>query len=211
MDTPDKKKSLEEIVNERLEQLPKVVQNAIRSGDVKEHMQKLAERHKLHVDQWESLEREVQFTLLGFQPVEELEQNIMSEVGVPQEKAHELAIAIGQSVFEPIREVLERELSNPEAKPEDVSDMETSRRQAIASEKAATQTTPVTTPDAAATPAVAPSAAVAAPRVVLPGTPPPPAPQGTAKRAPIADTYLSSTPSHERKTIEGDPYREQTT
>src|SRR5258708_2344229 len=116
MNDSKEQKTLVETVEERLAQLPKVVQNAIKSGDVKEHMQKLAERHKLHVDQWESLEREVQFTLLGFQPTEELEQNLKSEVGVTDEKAHELAVAIGESVFEPIREALERELDHPDAK-----------------------------------------------------------------------------------------------
>lgn len=183
----------QQLIAERLATLPQVVQDAIKSGDVTHRMQKLAETHKLHFDQWETLEKEVQYTLLGFQPAEELEQNIKNEVGVSDEVAHALTIDIAQQVFEPIRQELERNLGNPEAKAVEVSAMETTREQAIASEKKAS--TPET---------------VAVPKTVVPATPPAPAPQGTAKRAPIADTYLSSTPSHERKAIEGDPYREQT-
>ncbi len=186
-------KKYDEVIQERLSQLPKVVQDAIRSGNVTEHMRKLAEAHKLHLDQWQTLEQEVQFTLLGFQPAEELEQNIKNEVGVLDEVAHALTLDISHTVFEPIRQELERTLGNPEAKKVEVSDMEASRTQAIAIEKKSA------TPEAAA-----------APKTVAPATPPAPAPQGTAKRAPIADTYLSSSPSHERKVIEGDPYREQT-
>lgn len=200
MDThTEEEKKFEEMIQERLATLPQVVQNAIKSGDVKAHMQKLAETHKLHVDKWETLEKEVQYTLLGFQPAEELEQNIKSEVGVPDDVAHALTLSIANTVFDPIREALERSLGNPEAKAAEVSDMETSRLQAIASENAAAPTVSPSVPDTAATP-----------RVIVPGTPPAPPVQGTAKRAPIADTYLSSTPSHERKTIDGDPYREQT-
>lgn len=192
----DDEKEFEEIIEERLATLPLVVQDAIKSGEVKQHMQKLAQTHKLHVDQWETLEKEVQYTLLGFQPAEELEQNIKSEVGVTDEVAHALVLAIGDTVFEPIREALERGLGHPEAKAENVSTMETSRQQILASEKAAAVATPVTPAPTAQSP--------------VPATPPAPAVQGSAKRAPIAETYLSSTPSHERKTIEGDPYREQT-
>jgi hypothetical protein len=190
MDNSKEEKTLEQIVEERLTQLPQVVQNAIRSGDVTAHMRKLAETHKLHVDQWETLEEEVQYTLLGLQPAEELEQNIKNEVGVTAEVARALTLSIAETVFEPIREALERELSHPEAKKEEVGALETSRQQAIASEHA--------------------TAVPNTPRAVLPATPPPAPPQGTAKRTPISDTYLSSTPSHERKVIEGDPYREQT-
>ncbi len=194
MDThAEEEKEFEKLIAERLATLPQIVQDAIKSGEVKEHMQKLAQMHKLHVDQWETLEKEVQYTLLGLQPAEELEQNIKNEVEVTDEVAHALTIDIAQQVFEPIREALERGLGNPEAKAEQVSAIETSRQQAIASEKAAAA--PASTPPRSA---------------VAPATPPPAAPGGTAKRAPIANTYLSSTPSHERKAVEGDPYREQT-
>ncbi len=44
---------------------------------------------------------------------------------------------------------------------------------------------------------------------VPPGTPPPPPPEGKAIRTPLSEEYVSNQPSHERKSGESDPYREQ--
>ena len=150
----------------RLKELPKVVRDAILSADVEAHMRELADHHKLHFDQWTSLENEVMFTLLGFEPVQELPANIEREVGVPHDIAVALAEDISRIVFVPIRAALEQGL---EAQGE----------------------------------APAPASPTA------PGTPPPPPPQEKAIRAPISETYSAGEASHERRTVEGDPYREQ--
>lgn len=47
-----------------------------------------------------------------------------------------------------------------------------------------------------------------APTPITPATPPPPKGEETAQRAAIPSSY-HSTASHERRSIEGDPYREQ--
>ena len=52
-------------------------------------MRALADTNKLHIDQWESLENEVMLALLGFQPIQDLEKNIKSEVGVTDESREE--------------------------------------------------------------------------------------------------------------------------
>ncbi len=44
---------------------------------------------------------------------------------------------------------------------------------------------------------------------VVAATPPKPAPEGTATRAPLAENYQKQEPSTARPKIEGDPYREQ--
>lgn len=44
---------------------------------------------------------------------------------------------------------------------------------------------------------------------VLAGTPPPSPPQEKAIRAPISESYQAQQASHERRSVEGDPYREQ--
>ena len=100
-------------LQERFKQLPKVVQDAITSADVEKRMRTLADTQKLHLDQWEALENEVMLALLGFQPVEDLEKNIKSEVNVSDEVATMLASEVSKIVFEPIREELERELAHP--------------------------------------------------------------------------------------------------
>jgi len=172
-------------IAERFKALPKVVQDAILSADVQENMRTLADQHQLHFDQWGILENEVMFALLGLEPIENLATNIEHEVGVPAEVAHALAENISRIVFEPIRAQLETALETETP----ATTQETPTESAVAAEH----------PLAQVVPAIAP---------VLPGTPPPPPPEGKAVRAPISESYSAGQASHERKIIEGDPYRE---
>lgn len=161
---------------ERFKQLPKVVQEAITSADVEAHMRALAETHKLHLDQWASLENEVMLTLLGFQKTEDLAENLKKEVNVDDATARALADDISKIVFEPIRKELERQLERP----------------------------------AGQTGAAAPAPPVqSVPAPVIAATPPKLPPQKKAERPPAEQNYSAPVPSHERKAIEGDPYREQ--
>lgn len=171
---------------ERFGQLPAVLQNAIRNADVEKKLREMARTHNLHVDQWDLLENEVKLALYGFEDVQNLAKNIQSEVGLDETAAAALAQDISVAIFEPIREELERSLSHPEAKAENVDAMETMRREAIA---AAGENLP------------------AAP-AVQPATPPAPAPAEKAVREPLSGSYRAAQPSSARTTIEGDPYRE---
>ena len=164
--------------------LPEVVQNAITSADVAKEMRTLADKHKLHIDQWDALENEVQLALLGFQPIQDLSKNIESEVKVTPEEAVFLANDINTIVFEPIRKELERGLDHPDARAEKVNDVESMRQEMLS-------------------PLPAPSVPV-----VLPATPPTPPPTEKSVRAPISSSYTAQAPSTERKTVAGDPYRE---
>ncbi len=186
---------LNKALAERFGTLPKVVQDAITSADVQKHMRDLAESNKLHVDQYQLLENNVMLTLLGFQQVAELTSHLQKDLGVTEEVAIQLASSVSEIVFSPIRGEMERALSHPSAVQEAISDVEAVRAQEI--DAAATPAAPESTPTtpAAATP-------------VLPATPPAPAPEEKSVRAQIAPTY-ATTASHERKTITGDPYREQ--
>jgi hypothetical protein len=212
----DTDKEYGDLIRERFAKLPKVVQNAITSADVAAHMRQLAETHKLHLDQWESLENEVHLTLLGVEPAEELAKNIEAEVGVDAASAAVLAADIFKTVFEPIRQQLEKELQHPDS----VGAHDTSV-QAAAQATPISTTTPQPAPQVMAAQPVAPTEAsqpaipapvaapVAAAPTVLPATPPPAPVEGKVERAPLSQSYLASQPSHERKAIEGDPYREQ--
>ena len=106
-------------IAERFKSLPKVVQDAISSADVQEHLRKLADSQKLHIDQWQLLENEVMLTLLGFQATDELKDNIKREVGVSDEVASSLSTDISKIVFEPIRDHLESNLEQSEAQAAD--------------------------------------------------------------------------------------------
>lgn len=182
----DQTTNFEEVMKERFAKLPPSVQNAITSADVETHLRELAKSHQLHIDQWDLLENEVMLTLLGLQQMSQLKENIATEVGVPDEVAAMLANDISQYIFQPIREELERQLEHPDARATKVSDVDTMRTQVLSNE-------------------ITPSSSLN----TVAATPAMPAPQEKTVRAPASTTYLSQTPSHERKTIEGDPYREQ--
>ncbi|MEK7134064.1 MAG: hypothetical protein AAB804_03260 [Patescibacteria group bacterium] len=174
---------LDQALKERFAKLPKVVQDAIMSADVEKHMRELAETHKLHLDQWQTLENEVMLALLGVQKAEDLEKNIKSEVGVPNDIAKALTENISKIVFEPIRAELERELEHPEAKAAEVSGVEAARAQVLGE-------------NAPATPAVAPA------------TPPAEPPTQKVERAPVSTAYKGGETSAVRVAVADDPYRE---
>ena len=191
MDNHSDNGDLNNALAERFSALPKVVQDAITSADVQKHLRELAEGHKLHVDQWQVLENNVMLTLLGFQPVTELTQHLQKDLGVSDEVAVELATNISTVVFSPIRSEMEQALSHPTALQAVVSNVDTLRTQTLQGD--------ATESAAAAAPATQP---------VMPATPPPPASDEKAVRAQVAPGYAAAA-SHERKSIEGDPYREQ--
>ena len=138
----DEQINLEETIRARIGELPKVVQNAITSADVQKRLRALADSHKLHIDQWQTLENQVMLALLGFLPVEELEDQIKSQVGVRPEVATALATDISRIVFEPIRQELEQELEHPQAKEGQMSGVETARAQLLEKQKSAPENTP---------------------------------------------------------------------
>lgn len=190
------KTNFEAVMAERFAKLPPSVQSAITSADVEAHLRELAKTQQLHLDQWDLLENEVMLTLLGLAKTSELKENIMKEVGVSEEVATVLAGDIAEYVFKPIRDELERQLEHPEAQAAKVSDMDAMRTQVL-SDQSATGLPQVATPPA--------------PSPAIPAAPAPATAPSGAKVAQTAapSTYTPQTPSHERKTIEGDPYREQ--
>jgi hypothetical protein len=181
------KTDLQKKLTERFATLPPVVQNAVTSADVEKHLRELANTHKLHIDQWDALENEVMLTLLGFQRTEDLPGNIAKEIGMKGEAAAALAGEISRIVFEPIREELERELEHPEAQGPKTNTVDDVRVHMLS--KVAGEEVPKKVP-------------------VVPATPPPAAPLDKVERAPASTSYANSA-SHERKAVEGDPYREQ--
>ncbi len=198
----DDQVNVDDAIKERFKQLPKVVQDAITSANVQKQLQELASGHKLHVDQWSKLENEVMLTLLGFSQTTEMAANLQNEVGVSAEEATGLANDINKIVFEPIRQELERGLSHPEAQEKQVSAEEAARAQIMSSEAAASAAVGTETP---AVPTIPPTNPVTP---VLPATPPQPKPTEKAVRAPLSSAYTARQPSTERKSIDGDPYRE---
>ena len=145
--------------------------------------------------------------VLGLQNVADLAHNIETEVGVTKEVAESLAQDISATIFEPIRQELERELSHPAAKTEEVSGVDAMRNDILG--KNATEASAAISLAAEAREATAPVTSVTTGPVAP--TPPAPAPDGKAVREPLPGAYHPEQPSTTRKTIEGDPYRESLT
>ena len=185
MKSMNEDKELDDILKERLQELPKAVRDSITSVEVEKKLQELAEHHKLHLDKWDALENEVMLTLIGLEPIAKLAENIKNELDVSQETANALTEDISTAIFVPIREELQRELP-----PEETAGVDAD----VVSD---THDTPYTIPDT-----------ISSPPPPIPSTPPPPPKTERAVRAPISESYMSQTPSHERKAIDGDPYRE---
>jgi hypothetical protein len=181
---------LNEEFKNRFQQLPKAVQDAIMSADVSQHLRTLADGHKMHLDQWQMLENEVMLVLLGFDTIENLPHNLQKEIGIDAALATELSASISQAVFAPIRAELERVLKEQHA--------QTTASGTLA---AAPTTLSATTPPAPI------ANELGSP--VAPGTPPTPAPDSNAVRAPVSDSYHAPVPSTERRGTSNDPYREQ--
>lgn len=107
--------SVKKAIAEKFKEVPKVVQDAILSSNVEQHLRELAKKHKLHLDQWITLENEVMMALLGIQPLDELGKNISEEAEISAEAGEAIALDVSDIVFEPIRKKLEEELSQDAA------------------------------------------------------------------------------------------------
>lgn len=196
----DDREKFEKMLQEQLATLPPVVRKAIASSELEANLRELANSHKLHVDQWEDLEHEVMLTLVGIKLPEELQQNIVSEVGVTNDVAEGLAQDINRIVFEPIREELERQLEHPDAKAATVTDAEAARSQILDSEHANEAALPATDEPALPQTSSEPK--------INPATPPAPPPQVKIARPSGSSAYKPGEASHERASIHDDPYRE---
>jgi hypothetical protein len=108
-------------------------------------------------------------------------------------------------VFEPIREELERELGAPQAREEEMSDVEKLRQQALEEEgrQKAESGTQQNTESASTAYRLPPTA-----NVSFPATPPPPPPTEKISRAPASGAYVPGETSAARASIVDDPYRE---
>ncbi len=203
--------NIQQIMKKRFAELPPPVQRAITSVDVQKQLREAADKHKLHLDQWEILESEVLMTLFGITPIDELQSSIQREVKVSAETAAELAADISRIVYEPIRQELERELEHPEAKAKEMSNVEQVRQQTLGNRQQAGEQAQGTRQEAIG--ANTESLTIAPPPVPpatlpAPATPPPTPPTEKAIRAPASGAYKPGESSSARKDIHDDPYRE---
>lgn len=230
-------KMLGEKLQARFKKLPKALQTAILSADIEKRLRELSEVHKLHLDQWQGLENEVMLALLGFQQGEKLGENLKNAIGVSEEDAQALAEDIADAIFKPIRTELERALGKPlEEMPEYAEEGEKVGQQPVAGSPqpvadffpgnpgsknrvetehsfdevklAPTTGSPLQTPAQTIIENVPPRPVEAKVAPPVASTPPPAPPAGRSVRATLSPAYAPDTKSHERTTVDDDPYRE---
>ncbi len=216
MDSELTDKELQEKLDQRFKELPKVLQDAIHSADIQAHMRGLADQHKLHFDQWQQLENNVMLALFGFQDPEDLSDSFRDDLGVDQTTADALASDVLENIFQPIRDELEKNLEYAVESFDEEDDAPPSAPLDTPVPSPQQAVPPPTAPVASAPPTMQPIAPVMsqpAPTIapLVPGTPPAPPPEKKAVRAPISESYSAGQASHERKIVEGDPYRESAT
>lgn len=97
-----------EILINQFNKLPKDVQDAILSVNLRSKMQFITKKNNLHIDQAEALENETVFVMLGLEHPANLVANIAKNLEVSEEKAAAIAGNINDEIFLKIRESLKK-------------------------------------------------------------------------------------------------------
>lgn len=88
---------------ERFESLPNDLKTALTSEEVDASIQEVAKKHFLHIDQTGELADETGLVMLGLTRTDEYINNLKERLGVPQQKAAEIAKDIDENVLRPIK------------------------------------------------------------------------------------------------------------
>ena len=88
---------------ERFESLPDDLKIALTSEEVDASIQSVAKKHFLHIDQTGELADETGLVMLGLTKTDEYISNLKERLGVPQQKASEIAKDIDEKVLRPIK------------------------------------------------------------------------------------------------------------
>lgn len=100
-------------IQKRIEELPQDVQSAIASADFDQKIQKIGQKHSLHIDQVEKLGDEIMLVMLGFMNSDNFISNITTQVNVTPTQAAAIAADVNSEILFAIRESLKK--ANEEA------------------------------------------------------------------------------------------------
>lgn len=96
----------EQILKARFEQLPDDVRKAIIATPWKDKLAQIASKHRLHIDQADSLGKETIIVLFGLDHPDNLVYNIAKNLEVSEEKAEAIAEDLNREIFLKVRESL---------------------------------------------------------------------------------------------------------
>ena len=99
---------VKKIIGEIYKGLPFDVKKAIVSGETRQQVQAIADRHHLLYEQVADLETETALVMLGLRPPADFITNVKGALNLPEEKARAIAEHINTEIFRPVRESLKK-------------------------------------------------------------------------------------------------------
>lgn len=100
--------NIQQQIQERLEQLPTNVQEAILSAEFDQKIQFIGSSAKLHIDQLQRLSDLTMLVMLGFREMNDFKGLLQDQVGISAETAEKIANDVNQQVFLSIRESMKK-------------------------------------------------------------------------------------------------------
>lgn len=125
---PMDEKSAEQILGERFEALPPSLKEAILSVDLREELKAVADETELRVDQAGNLENETVLVMMGMEPTEDYADNLARELDISGEKAQNIAEAVNERIFLPIRDAMQQ-VGPSETREQEPSEVPTMKEQ----------------------------------------------------------------------------------
>ena len=94
-------------IEERFSSLPKGLQDAITSSNLRPTLQEIVKEKKLHIDQGALLEDETLLVMLGLESSDNFSRNLQDNLKINPIQANEITEEINLKIFVPIRQYLE--------------------------------------------------------------------------------------------------------
>ena len=98
----------DKLIAEQLKTLPPNLQQAINTVEWKMLVKEIAEANGLNAEQSASLEQETMFIIYAFESPEDYIQNIVREIGIPEDLADTIAESVAEKIFGPIQKNSEK-------------------------------------------------------------------------------------------------------
>lgn len=97
---------VEKQIEARLAELPQEVRDAVLSADLPAQLQEIGRRNNLHIDQIGKLQDETMLVMLGFFDLDQFDEQLSQQLGIPPQAAAVLAQDVNEHIFMPIRQFM---------------------------------------------------------------------------------------------------------
>lgn len=97
---------IQEIIKNRYRELPEDMQQAIKSTDLAEKFETIANKHNLHIDQNGALQTETILVMLGLEPTENYVDNLQKNLEISRDEASLIAEDVNNDILNSIKDSL---------------------------------------------------------------------------------------------------------